>query len=232
MTQPEFDHYSQSYEKLLSDPIRDRFAADSSFFHLRKRDLIRGYFRRHATSTSELSYLDVGCGHGKLMSLLREDFTRVSGCDVSQGMIDRASGLEVRLQKNPCNIPFKTAEFDVISAVCVYHHVSGADRVALTLEIARVLKPGGTFAVFEHNPRNPVTRLIVRRSPVDRDARLLTPRQTKALLSGAGLITVATSYFLFLPEFAYNSGGAVVERWLSMLPFGGQYAVFGRKRAD
>lgn len=231
MTQPEFDHYSRSYDKLLSDPIRDRFAAaDSDFFHIRKRDLIHSYFRQHGTNTSGLSYLDVGCGQGKLISLLRGDFTRAAGCDISQGMIGDASGLEFRLQKDRCNIPFKTAEFDVVSAVCVYHHVPGADQIALTLEIARVLKPGGTFAVIEHNPYNPVTRLIVSRSPIDRNAQLLCPRQTRALLSDAGLIPVATSYFLFFPDRVYNSGGAAVERWLSMLPFGGQYSIFCRKR--
>ncbi len=233
MTKPEFDHYSQSYDKLLSDPIRDRFAVvDSMFFHIRKRDLIRSYFSERTTNTKELSYLDVGCGLGDLMSLLRGDFSRVAGCDVSQGMIGRAAGLEVRLQKDPCSIPFEAAAFDVVSAVCVYHHVSECDRIALTREIVRVLKPGGTFAVIEHNPYNPVTRLIVSRSPIDGDARLLSPRETRVLLSNAGIVSNLTSYFLFFPDWAYNHGGAAVERWLSMFPFGGQYAVFGKKQAD
>ncbi len=232
MTEPEFDHYSRSYEKLLSDPIRDRFAAaGSEFFHIRKRDLIRSYFREHGTNTSELSYLDVGCGQGKLLSLLSGDFARVAGCDISQGMIGHASGLEVRLQKDPYNIPFEAAEFDVVSAVCVYHHVPKTSRTALTLEIARVLKAGGTFVIIEHNPHNPITSLIVSRSPIDRDARLLSPREARAFLSDAGLVQVATSYFLFFPDSVYNSGGAALEHWFSMFPFGGQYAVFGRKQA-
>jgi SAM-dependent methyltransferase len=176
-----------------------------------------------------MSYLDVGCGQGKLISLLGGEFARVAGCDISEGMISHASGLEVRLQQDPCSIPFKAAEFDVVSAVCVYHHVPETDWMALTCGIARVLKPGGTFAVIEHNPFNPVTKLIVSRSPVDRTARLLSPQLTRTLLFQAGLIAKSTSYFWFFPERAYQKGGAAVERWLAKVPLGGQYAVFAQK---
>jgi SAM-dependent methyltransferase len=233
VTEYDFDRHSVSYEELLSDPIRDRFAgADSDFFHIRKLDLIRSYFRRLPTDTRKLSYLDVGCGQGKLISLLRGDFARVAGCDVSQCMIDQASGPEIRLQNGPYSIPYRAAEFDVASVVCVYHHVPAPGRILLTREIVRVVKPGGTLIVIEHNPYNPVTRLIVSRCAVDREARLLSAQQTRRLLLGAGLIPEVTSYFLFFPQRIYNKGGAVMERWFSILPVGGQYAVFGRKQSD
>jgi SAM-dependent methyltransferase len=230
VTAPEFDQYAASYDKLLSDPIRDCFVGtDSDFFHRRKCDLIRNYFRRSATDTSEMSYLDVGCGQGKLISLLRGDFARVAGCDVSPGMVANAQGFNVRLQADPCRVPFDNCEFDLATAVCVYQHVSVDNRAALTREIARVLKPGGTLAIVEHNPYNPVTRLIVSRSPVDRDACLLSAKEARALEVGAGLTPTATSYFLFFPEFIYKHGGAVVERGIWMCPLGGQYAAFGKK---
>jgi hypothetical protein len=60
-----FDQLSSSYEDLLRDPIRDRFTgAESAFFHLRKRDLIRDFFRCRAVDTTGLVYLDAGCGKG------------------------------------------------------------------------------------------------------------------------------------------------------------------------
>lgn len=233
MTEPEFDQYAASYDQLLSDPIRDRFVgADSDFFHRRKRDLLRSYFRRSATDTSEMSYLDVGCGQGKLISLLHGDFARVAGCDVSSGMVAQAQGFDLRLQTDPCRIPFDTCEFDLVTVVCVYQHVSVNDRGALTREIARVIKPGGTLIIIEHNPYNPVTRLIVSRTPVDRDACLLSAKEARALEVDAGLTPTATSYFLFFPEFIYKYGGAAVERGISMCPLGGQYAAFAKKGAD
>ena len=79
----EFDHFSESYEELLNDPIRDRFSpGGTEFFHIRKRDLIREYFQRRQIDTKKLAYLDLGCGKGELATLLRSDMgsTSRSGC--------------------------------------------------------------------------------------------------------------------------------------------------------
>src|SRR5271166_6649802 len=168
MNRPEFDRYSGSYEELLKDPIRDRFTGGASnFFHERKRELVRGYFSAKRMNSHTLRYLDIGCGKGELLSLLRNDFGHVAGCDPSPGMLTFAQGVDVRVQDNPGRIPFNEEEFDVVSAVCVYHHVALSDRLALTREISRVLRPGGTFAIIEHNPYNPITKRIVSRTPVD-----------------------------------------------------------------
>src|ERR1700733_9259960 len=98
MTNPEFDRYSASYEELLRDPLRDRFARNAGFFHTRKRDLIRDYFQRTGLETRNLNYLDVGCGKGELISLLSNDFARVAGCDPSAGMLASIRSAEVRVQ--------------------------------------------------------------------------------------------------------------------------------------
>jgi SAM-dependent methyltransferase len=228
MSRPEFDNYAATYEELLKDPIRDGFAGNPAFFHLRKRDLIRDYFKRYAVDTRRLSYLDVGCGKGELMSLLAVGFSRVAGCDPSAGMLEAIHGVDVRVQQQPERIPFDDAQFDFVTAVCVYHHVPVAARAALTREVRRVLRPGGIFAIIEHNPYNPATRLIVKRTPVDVDAILLYPGETQSLLRSAGLAIRGTSYFLYLPEGIYRFAG-VVEDLLRHIPLGGQYAVFGRK---
>ena len=68
MTESRFDQLSSSYEELLRDPLRDRFARqEPAFFHRRKGDVIRRFFRRWDLATSELRYLDVGCGKGELL---------------------------------------------------------------------------------------------------------------------------------------------------------------------
>jgi SAM-dependent methyltransferase len=230
MSRPEFDRYSASYEELLKDPMRDRFGGEASaFFPQRKRDLIRAYFRDRRISTQSMSYLDLGCGKGELASLLRDDFGRVAGCDPSTGMLDAAQGIETRVQQDLRSIPFGDAEFDFVTAVCVYHHVVPAARQALTREVGRVLKPGGVFAIIEHNPYNPATRLIVSRTPVDADAVLLKQHETKELLRAGGFFPVASRYFLYFPEFLYRRTGDAVEAWFGELPLGGQYAVFATK---
>jgi SAM-dependent methyltransferase len=226
---PEFDRYSDAYEALLKDPVRDRFmGGGSDFFHRRKRDLIRSYFRRRELSTSRMAYLDLGCGKGELAGMLRGDFSRTCGCDPSEGMLEFADGVETRVQTDSNLIPFSNASFDFITAVCVYHHVPPASRDNLTAEAARVLKPGGTFAIIEHNPYNPVTRGIVRRTPVDVDAILLNAKETVKILTTQGFNVTDLRYFLYLPERLYQKVGAL-EALLSRIPLGGQYAAFAEK---
>ena len=228
---PEFDHFSGSYDRLLNDPIRDRFSpGGAEFFHLRKRDLIRDHFRRRQTDAGKLAYLDLGCGKGELVSLLRNDFARVAVCDPSEGMLRAgelvSKGIETRVQDDPGRIPFEGAAFDFITAVCVFHHVPPSARAALVREARRVLKPGGTLAIIEHNPYNPVTRLIVSRTPVDADAILLRPTETIRLFRGAGLAVDDRRYFLYFPESIYRRLSGL-ESALGKVPLGGQYAVFG-----
>ena len=81
MNQPEFDRYSASYLDLLKDPVRDFFAGkEPGFFHTRKRDLIRDYFRNKRIDPTGHDFLDIGCGKGELLSLLSHDFASCAGC--------------------------------------------------------------------------------------------------------------------------------------------------------
>lgn len=235
-TLPEFDQLSVTYEELLKDPIRDRFSGDSSqFFHERKRDLLRAFFRRRGIDTSRLSYLDVGCGKGELLKMLCEDFGESFGCDPSPGMLETSGfnekGIQTRVQHDPQLLPFENARFDFITAVCVHHHIAPDLRASLNAEVRRVLKPGGWYVIIEHNPYNPATRLIVSRTPVDANAVLLRPSETRNLLRGGGFKIDSQRYFLYLPERLYDQIGNL-ESVLRSVPLGGQYAVFCRAPAD
>jgi SAM-dependent methyltransferase len=233
VSQPEFDRFSGSYEELLKDPIRDRFMGSGpQFFHLRKRDLIREHFSALGIDTRGLRYLDVGCGKGELLSLLRDDFHQVAGCDPSPAMLSSSPDLETRVQEDSGKIPFGDAAFDFVTAVCVYHHVPLSSRLTLSREAYRVLRPEGTFAIIEHNPYNPVTRLIVSRTPVDADAVLLRPCEAREWMRLGGFISHAPRYFLYFPEPIYRRAGHRLERLLRSVPLGGQYAVFGIKQSS
>jgi SAM-dependent methyltransferase len=115
-------------------------------------------------------WLDVGCGQGELLRLGRPYFRSVAGCDVSGAMLKHCVDLQVRRQLAPSELSFPDGVFDLVTAVCVYHHIPDTDRSSLTAEVLRVLRPGGIFSIIEHSPVNPATRLIVARTPVDADA--------------------------------------------------------------
>lgn len=224
----EFDHYAGEYAKLLKDPIRDRFASDAQFFDEMKWELLQDFFRRADWPTRQARWLDVGCGTGDLLRLGAGSFKEVAGCDPSAGMLGQCGSLNVRVQEQPDRVPFPEQSFDLVTAVCVYHHVAPVVQPRLTQQVFRVLRPGGIFCILEHNPFNPAAQWIVRHCPVDVDARLLTARGVKKLMRTAGLEILETSYFLYFPERIHR-WLASFERKLRRLPLGGQYAVFGRR---
>jgi|CZKS01.1.fsa_nt_gi SAM-dependent methyltransferase len=225
----EFDQYASDYEAMQKDPLRHSFSKDGTFFFARKWLLIRSYLTSLGRDLSSMSWLDIGCGKGELLRLGRPEVASITGCDVSTAMLELCPDIASRPMTDPERLPFPDQSFDLLTAVCVYHHVAPDGRAALTREAARVLRPGGVFAIIEHNPLNPATRLIVRRLPMDRHAILLGSWETRRWLRAAGFVSLDTTYFLYLPEklFRMFSG---LETALKRFPLGGQYAVFARKQ--
>jgi SAM-dependent methyltransferase len=222
-----FDQLADDYDALLRDPVRDLFARSPDFFHRRKWDLIQAYLKPTGLNSRSMAWLDVGCGRGELLRLGKDSFRQSVGCDPSREMIRYGSG-EIYWQPEPSELPFAAQTFDLVTAVCVFHHVPFPQRPALASEVFRLLRPKGVFCVIEHNPFNPITRRIVARTPVDRDARLLSAGYTKSMLSRAGFDGMDTRYFLFAPERWYANFGWL-EAFLKHCPAGGQYAVFATK---
>ncbi|HXI40199.1 MAG TPA: class I SAM-dependent methyltransferase [Bryobacteraceae bacterium] len=224
----EFDKYAASYQELLDDPIRNRFAPGSAFFFERKWILIAEYFSRISLETSNADWLDVGCGRGELLRLGKPHFRAVAGCDVSAEMMAACNDLVVKRQEHLESLPFEDASFDFITAVCVFHHVLPEQRPLLLRDMIRVMRPGGVCCIIEHNPLNPVTQLIVHRTPVDADARLLSSGMTGRLMRSAGLSQCNVVHFLYFPAKLYARLRSV-EALLARVPLGGQYAVMARK---
>ena len=224
----EFDRLAEQYQELLKDPLRDYFAPGSGFFVTRKLDVVLDFARAEGIDTTRAAWLDVGCGQGDLLRAGRPYSAKATGCDVSTAMIAAARDLEIVAQIHADRLPFADASMDWITTVCVYHHVERPDRAGFTAEILRVLKPNGVFAMIEHNPLNPAVQVIVRRTPVDEHAVLLTARTARRLMRDTGLQVRATRYFLYVPQPLYR-WGRIAERALQRVPLGGQYAVFGRK---
>lgn len=178
-------------------------------------------------SPATLRWLDVGCGRGELLELAGKNFSQATGCDPSAGMLPSGASAKTYQQTSLVELPFERGSFDFVTAVCVLHHVHGGDRSLLVDELRRVLSPRGLCCIIEHNPWNPVTRMIVKRCPVDVDAELLTAGEASRLLRASGFGIIDRRYFLYLPERLFHALSAV-EGVFSRLPLGGQYAVLAR----
>jgi SAM-dependent methyltransferase len=223
----EFDKFAGEYDVLLADPLRDAFGAPD-FFHRRKWELIQRYLESSGLDSKSMAWLDVGCGRGELLNLAGDSFQLALGCDPSKEMIGPSRAV-IHWQPVQSELPFAGETFDLVTAVCVFHHVPLPLRPALVSEVLRVMRPNGLFCVIEHNPFNPVTRWIVARTPVDSGARLLSAGETSAML-GSRFQAIDTRYFLFAPQKLYALAGKL-EPMLQRCPVGGQYAVFAGRRS-
>ncbi len=218
-----------SYESLMADPIKSMVAGSSDYFAKLKVEMVLDVVaRRFQNRSSEaLRLLDVGCGPGELMRSLSRHFGHVFGCDPANSMVRRA-GKRALLMPSPTEIPAVDGSVDIAICACVCHHVEPEIRAAHLAEVKRVLRPGGLLLIFEHNPRNPLTQLIVKRCPIDANAHLLSAAHMRKLLHEAGLEKTATQYYLFFPD-RIRPLLKFMEPVLNYTGLGGQYMVCASK---
>lgn len=224
-----FDKYGSNYGETVQRSV-DFSGLEYTFFVTAKTNLLKRLIaERHEVRPS---LLDVGCGIGTMHDHLRDAFGAVCGVDVS------AASIETAATRNPQNeyrvmqglsVPYESARFDYVIAVCVFHHVELAERQKFMLELKRVARPGGVVCIIEHNPYNPLTRLAVMRCPFDDDARLLRSGETRGLMRAAGLAEVKIEFFLLFPFRSALSER--LEHALGAVPLGAQYASIGERPA-
>jgi SAM-dependent methyltransferase len=199
---------------------------DAEYFTQMKARALVNLARRRVGDPVTLTALDVGCGVGVTDRHLVDPFAQVIGVDIFDGVLERAMvanpQAEYRLYDGR-TLPLHDGTVDVAFAICVVHHVPPSGWPRFAAEMARVLRPGGIAAIFEHNPLNPLTRRVVSNCVFDEDAVLLGRRRASGLLQQAGLVPCEDRYIAFLPF----GGKAVapIEGVLRRVPLGAQYYV-------
>jgi SAM-dependent methyltransferase len=114
-----------------------------------RRRIIRSFVEEICRSMKESRprILDVGCGTGANLELLRE-FGEAEGVDVSHDALAfcRARGLEDVRHGAAEKLPYEDGAFDLVTALDVVEHLD--DDVAGLREMRRVLRPGGRALLF------------------------------------------------------------------------------------
>jgi SAM-dependent methyltransferase len=223
----EFDAYDRTYSEAV-----DRALAFSGmrvdFFTRVKVDYLVDLIDRFRPPAAAAELIDIGCGVGNSHALLSGRVAKLAGVDVSSACIAQAAG------RNPqndyraydgLNLPYPDSNFDVASAVCVFHHIPIVQRIGLTREIRRALRAGGLFVIFEHNPINPLTRHVVSNCEFDAHAILLRSVEAESLLREAGFRQVDTRFILTVP--AGTRTLRAVDQLFSRVPLGAQYFTVG-----
>lgn len=191
----------------------------------------------------EFCFLDFGCGNGRMLkSMLESDRLkplaeqgrlRLFGFDTSADSISEAKGLlgdnRVCLVSDLNRLP-GDVRFDFVISCHVFHHIPPNQRAGTADTLANWMKPASRLVIWEHNPFNPITRLLVKMCPFDGDARLLTLNSTKALFGQNAFRFIQHAYVnVFPPGWQRLKVLSVLEQKLLGVPVGAQYwAMFKR----
>jgi ubiquinone/menaquinone biosynthesis C-methylase UbiE len=97
--------------------------------------------------------LDLGCGEGRIGRVLASRGHRVTGVDSSPTLVRLArdgGGFERVVESNAAALPFRDGSFDLVMAFMSLQDVD--DMPSAVSEVARVLVPGGAFALALAHP--------------------------------------------------------------------------------
>lgn len=223
-----FDRFEDSYESELEDVVRFS-GQDADFFTRAKARALCDLTKKHVGEPADLRALDVGCAVGLTDALLTPLFGHVAGVDVSASMVQRAAARNPEASYSTYEggrLPYEEGSFDVVFAFCVLHHIPPISRAAFVKEMHRVTTERGIAVVGEHNPLNPLTRLVVSRCAFDDDAVLLPAGQVDRLFRKAELRPLERRYILIAPWDTPTINR--IEQALRRLPIGAQYLATGR----
>jgi SAM-dependent methyltransferase len=172
-----FDKHDKSFGADVRSSI-DFSGLPCSFFTAPKVEAPRELIATRLYGMRNPHMRDVGSGVGEFHPFVQGTFGRICGADVSDASIAQAQIRSPEVQYETYvgeTLPYESAAFDLSIAICVLHHVPPTLLGGFLCEMRRVVRPGGLVCLIEHNPLNPLTKLIVVRCEFDRDAVLLRP---------------------------------------------------------
>lgn len=235
-----FDRVARDYERIHDRSLPP--GVHSSDFIRQRADRLSRWVSE-GPGDQERCCLDFGCGNGRMLNSLLESGAlrrraeqgrlRLFGFDTSVESIRAARSLAgdapLCLVSDWRELPAEV-RFDFVISCHVFHHIPPAERPATVRTLRTWMKPASRIVIWEHNPFNPVTRLLVKMCPFDGDARLLTLKATQALFRKHGFRSVQHAYVNVVPpRWLRFAPCAAIEQALIDLPVGAQYwAMFER----
>jgi SAM-dependent methyltransferase len=224
----EFDAFARNYEEALSEGLS--LTGEKPAFYAERRVLVTSRIINQRGASTE-KVLDFGCGIGTSIPFLAAAFLpkELYGVDVSEEIL-----AEARTRVNLANVIFQSVErtrragvIDLVYCNGVFHHIEPDQRADALKFIFDSLRSEGYFALWENNPLNPGTRLVMAKCLFDRHAIPIAPGSARKMLMAAGFrIETVLSRFFFPRSFAFLRP---LEPWLSQSMLGGQYLVVARK---
>ena len=106
---------------------------------------------------SHSNALDIGCGRGEWLELLKENDISGEGIDFDEGMLQACRELNLQVREGDGLVYLKKQETESMSIITAFHVVENIffeELQELVEESLRVLKPGGILILETPNPEN------------------------------------------------------------------------------
>jgi 2-polyprenyl-3-methyl-5-hydroxy-6-metoxy-1,4-benzoquinol methylase len=182
--------------------------------------------------TDEMPVLDVGCGRGEWLELLKEHSLRAQGVDVNRVLVGECQQQDLEVIEKDVIVYLRTLPNASLGAVTGFHiieHLPFEVLVKLLDETVRVLKSGGV-AIFETpNPENVlVGSYTFYLDPTHRNP--LPSAIVKFMAEARGLCRVEVMHLHALEAYRMEEAGVEITKRFNEYFYGPQdYAVIGWK---
>ncbi len=216
-----FDDYVDSYDNILSKDLKF-FSKNTNYFAKYKINILFS----ELNIKNPIKVLEPGCGTGRNLFFLKKYFpnAEIVGTDISKKSVEY---VKKNLKNIKCysedDIDVELTDFDLIFVAGVYHHLDSSSWNKFTELCMQRLKNNGNLVIFEHNPFNPITRLIVSRCPFDNGVKLIKMKtlinhfeENNLTLQERGYCLIFPYFMRFLQKF---------EFLFKYVPLGGQYYI-------
>ncbi|MEK6280513.1 MAG: methyltransferase domain-containing protein [Acidobacteriota bacterium] len=179
--------------------LDELFAAFADEFRGKREDIKEGLVRylpvlKDAGISDRI--LDVGCGRGEWLEVLRDAGYQARGVEKNSVLVERLRTLELDVIEDDALAYLSKLPHESLNAVTAFHfieHLKFATLIEFLDETARVLRPGGVVICETPNPKNLVVGACNFYSDPTHNKPLF-PESIRFILSNRGFANVRIEY--------------------------------------
>ncbi len=184
------------------------------------------YVQTACEKTDNALLLDIGCGRGEWLRVLKENHIAATGLDVNRVMVDKCRNAGLDAVASDALAYLRNRKADTLSVVTGFHiveHLPFQTMIALFDESLRVLKPGGIVIFETPNPENlMVGAYDFYTDPTHQNP--IPPHTLAFLVEARGFVNIET--LRLHPNCSLQVGDAFLNHYFTV---GQDYAVIGFK---